>query len=152
MDDPLLEENVDRDDISIQSDGSEIEESLNNINSWNINYEEEKKFWIKLDNDGYFYYPKICPICQNGNIIIKQYTNTDILNIYYGRCNNSKCRKIIRLRYYSILKLARNLLASVIFLIINLFFFEALNATKITDKLKIKFKDNINNTKKYKIY
>ena len=122
MDDPLLEENINRDDISIQSDGSESEEILKNINSWNINYEEEKKFWIKLDNDGYFYYPKICPICQNGNIIIKQYTNTDILNIYYGRCNNSKCRKIIRLRYYSILKLARNLPASVIFLIINLFF------------------------------
>ena len=36
----ILEENINRDDISIQSDGSESEEILNNINSWNINYEE----------------------------------------------------------------------------------------------------------------
>ncbi len=54
---------------------------------------------------------------------------------------------IIRIRNYSILKLARNLPASVIFLIINLFFYEGLNASKITNKLKIQFKDNINNIK-----
>lgn len=42
MDDPLIEEKIIRDDISIQSEGSDSEEILNNINSQNINYEEDK--------------------------------------------------------------------------------------------------------------
>lgn len=54
---------------------------------------------------------------------------------------------IIKLRNYSILKLARNIPASVIFLIIELFFYEGLNASKIANKLKLQFKDTINNIK-----
>ena len=52
-----------------------------------------------------------------------------------------------KLRNYIILKLARNLPASIIFLIINLFYFEDLNASKITNKLRLQYKDNINNSK-----
>lgn len=37
--------------------------------------------------------------------------------------------------------------ASIIFLIMELFFFEGLNASKITKKLSLQFKNNINNTK-----
>lgn len=42
MNDPLIEDNITWDDISIQSEGSDSKEILNNINSWKIKYEEEK--------------------------------------------------------------------------------------------------------------
>ena len=53
--------------------------------------------------------------------------------------------KKIDLRPYSIFKINKNIPASVKFKIIDLFFFEELNAKKITDKINVEYKTHIYN-------
>ena len=145
MDDPLPS------DIKNKSDSFDSEDSENSENSeedkknpnWKIKYEDEVKFWEKLINHGYIYNPNICPVCNIGNFEIKKYNTNNLNKIFYCRCNYNKCRKTIDLRNYSICKLKKNMPASVFFKIIDLFFFDELNAKKITNKIKIKYNDAI---------
>ena len=93
----------------------------------------------------YIYKPEICPTCNVGIYDIKEYTNININKIFYCRCNFKSCRKRVDLRLYSKFKINNNIPASVIFNIIDLFFFEGLNDKKITNKINIEYKNNLYN-------
>ena len=141
MDDPIIkqeynEKNEDSDDDSDDS---------TNSNNWNIKYEDEKKFWENIIENNYIYKPAICPACNTGNYNIKEYNNKNINKLFYCRCDFKSCRKRVDLRFYSIFKINNNIPASVIFKIIDLFFFESQNAKQITDKINLKYKSNIYN-------
>lgn len=103
----------------------------------NISCKEGLQLLNKLISEGYFYKPDIWPNCKAGEYGIKHYNNNKIINIYYCRCNNIKCRKKTNLRYYSIFKIDKKIPVSILYKIINLFIFESYNAKRITEKLII---------------
>ena len=63
-----------------------------------------------------------------------------MIKIFYCQCNNKKCRKKVQIRHYSILKISQNIPASVFFKILDWFFREEKNATKICQLIKESFK------------
>lgn len=116
-----------KDDDMNLSESEELENSENYSDNevdttWNIKYKEESNFIMTLIKQGYTYNPTLCPLCNNGLFELKEYNNNNILKIYYCRCKNMKCRKKTDLRHISILKIGKNIPASIFFKIYNWFF------------------------------
>ena len=93
----------------------------------------------------------ICPTCTEGRLDLILKANLDILNLYYLRYKNLKCRRSILLRSYSFLKDIRNWPYRVAFTILELFVNEGIIAKKLksiiqnksTKELNSKFIQNI---------
>ena len=45
------------------------------LENWNLNYDEVYDFSIDLKNEGLIYIPEICPTCNNGKMEIKKYNS-----------------------------------------------------------------------------
>ena len=144
MDDPKSdnENSIREEDESLEDNVSENSDEENS-EDWNINFEEESQFWTNLKKRGFIYLPDICTACNIGKFEIKEDTKKNILNPYYIRCNNKKCRKKVKLRSFSFLKNIRNIPASVIFNILENFFLVGLNAQKIEKLVKEKYNKDI---------
>ena len=98
---------------------------------WGIEYTAEKNLWIDKLIKYYCYNPNKCPTCFKGDFEIKENKGESIINPFYLRCNNTKCRKKKYLRAYSFFKLHKNIPASVLLEIINLFIVIRLNVKQI---------------------
>ena len=147
MDDPMSDsENImqeENDSSIIEEDDSEESKDEDTKINWAINYEAECNFWLTIKNKGFIYLPFKCPTCTKGNFDIKKYKNKDIINPYYVRCNNTKCRKKNSLRNYSFLHNIKKLPCSVIFMILENWLFIGLNANKINKIIEDKYNINI---------
>lgn len=141
MDEPY--EEIISDEGKEEENESEEDEIGETNKKWEINLKEEELFWTKMQNKDYIFAPKICPTCNFGTYEIKKYTNPNCINIFYCRCNNTKCRKKCNLRYYSVFRLAKKVPASIVYKIIEKFILEGSNAHEL-------FK-YINNTYKIKL-
>lgn len=145
MDDPCPED-LNNNSESYDSEGSENNsdsEEIENNDDWNLDYKNEVKFWNELIKKGYIYKPDICPVCNYGKFELKNHNKKNINKIFYCRCSFIKCRKKSELRNFSIMRLSRNLPASIFFKIVEYFFFDELNARKITNKLQNEYNNKI---------
>ena len=122
MDDPQLdnENRIESESEDNPEDESLVEDSDEDLDNWNLNYDNECDFWIDLKNKGFIYIPEICPTFNKGKIEIKKYNSENIVNLYYIRCNYSKCKKNIRTLSFMIK--IKNLPASIIFEFLENFF------------------------------
>ena len=141
MDDPQLdnENRIESESEDNPEDESLMEDSDEDLDNWNLNYDNECDFWIDLKNKGFIYIPEICPTCNKGKLEIKKYNSKDVVNPYYIRCNYPKCRKKNKLRTFSFMNKIKNVPASIIFEILENFFIIGLNANKIYKIVKEKY-------------
>ena len=70
-------------------------------------------------NKGFIYIPEKCQISNIVKLELKKQNKEDIVNPYYIRCNNNKCRKKKNLRTYSFMNKIKNIPASVCFMILK---------------------------------
>lgn len=124
------------DDHSDNSNEDSIDNLENNTRDWKISYYEEKNFWDKALENKWTYNSKLCPLCNIGQSEIKENNPNNLINPYYLRCSNTKCRRKYSLRYFSIFKLFRKIPASVIYKILELFIVKKQNAKEITAEIK----------------
>ena len=62
--------------------------------SWDINFENEKKFWKEFCLQNLTYVPIIFPLCkQNTFRANERKIRKDIINPFYLQCNNKSCKK-----------------------------------------------------------
>ena len=110
MDDPQLdnENRIESESEDNPEDESLVEDSDEDLDNWNLNYDNECDFWIDLKNKGFIYIPEICPTCKEGKLEIKKYNIKDVVNPYYIRCNYPKCRKKNKLRTFSFMNKIKN--------------------------------------------
>lgn len=76
------------------------------------------------------YQPNVCPTWEIGNMEIKQKKERDLINPFYCRCRNIKCGRKINLRNYTFLKGLKNVPASIVYTIFELFTNEGLNTVE----------------------
>ena len=107
-------------------------------NNWNINYNKEKIFQDNIVLKYLLYLLHYCPNCKK---ILLKYTKKkpDILNPYYLKCNDAKCRKKSNIRECSFLKFAKMIPATIVYEVILLFIIEQKNGKDIELVLKNKY-------------
>ena len=103
-------------------------------------YKIRREIHEKLIEENFIYKPALCHFCNKGIYEIKKHKNPDLINIFYCQCNNKTCQKKLQICNYSILKICKNMPASVFFKILEWFFYHEKNATKISDLIKVSFK------------
>ena len=137
-----IESKSSNNDLSKESNENEDnqEEPQNN---WNINYDEERKFWLKLIEKKFTYEPEICNLCKIGKFIKTENNSPNVYNPYYLRCNFNKCRKKVNLRYFSVFRLTPAIPASIMYRIIEKFIIERSNAKEIYGYIKEHYNSNI---------
>ena len=133
------EENIENQEISEESE----------TKKWNIEYEDEKKYWENYINKSYIYLPNKCPKCSHTNYSIGDLKN--LINPKRYICNNYKCRYRCNLRKFSFLKEFPKIPASIIFKIHAKFIIEENNGIKIKTILKINDNIDLNIKKIYNI-
>ena len=137
-----IESNSSNSDISNESIENEDNQE-EHLNSWNINYEEERKFWLKIIEKKFTYEPEICNLCKTGKFIKIENNSQNIINPYYLRCNFNKCRKKVNLLYFSVFRLTPAIPASIMYRIIEKFIIERSNAKEIYGYIKEHYNSNI---------
>ena len=58
-----------------------------------IKFGNGKKLWSDIILKEYCYKPDICQTCFKRNFVFKEAKDTDIINLYYLRCNHTLYRK-----------------------------------------------------------
>jgi len=91
---------------------------------WPINSKDEKIFWNKILIPNLIYLPKYCPKCKRNTFSVNENQKENILNPDFIRCSNKSYRYNRSMRYYSIIKFAKRIPASIIYTIIKLFIIE----------------------------
>lgn len=122
----------------------EEEKEPNSNVKWKIDINEKIKFWNKLVKIGFSYQPNICPTCNIGKMEITIKKESNILNPFYCRCRNIKCRRKFKLRNFTFPKGLKNVAASIVYTILDSFIKEGLNAVKIKSILQNKTQADIN--------
>ena len=84
---------------------------------WPINSIDEKIFWNKILIPNLIYLPKYCPRYKRNTFSINENQKENILNPYFLRCSNKSCRYKRSMRYYSIIKFAKRIPASIFILL-----------------------------------
>lgn len=78
-----------------QSDNNSSEEEIQDNNKdkqWNINLEKEKIFWKENILNKFVYSPKICPLCNKLSLKVYENNSDSIINPFYTKCRNYKCK------------------------------------------------------------
>ena len=145
MDDQYIEENSEEEHIEESDCIEEEEEKEPNSNvKWKIELNAKIKFWNKLVKIGFTYQPNICSTCNIGKMEITIKKESNILNPFYCRCRNIKCRRKFKLRNFTFPKGLKNVAASIVYTILDSFIKEGLNAVKIKSILQNKMLADIN--------
>lgn len=105
-------------------------------------FRNRKKLWSDIILKEYCYKPDVCQTCFNGNFFLKEAKDTNIINRYYLRCNQTPCRKnkFLSIYFFASIKIY---LQSIILEVFSLFLIARLNATQIHNKLSTHLKNNI---------
>ncbi len=116
---------------------------------WNINIEDERKYWKNYILKYYIYLPEACPQCGKKNISIGNINN--LMNPIRLVCNNYKCLYRCNLRKFSFLYTFPKIPASVILKIIQKFILEQKIGVEIQKYLKTNEDINLSRNTIYKI-
>ena len=139
----LIYHNFKMEEIEEMNMESSVEED-DDEKSWNIKYEDEKKLWTTKIIHEYIYETDICPACKCKSLKLKENKNQNILNPFFLRCSTKNCRRKYNLRHFSFFKLHKTLPASILLYVINEFIIMNSNAKEIKNRIKMKFKFDIN--------
>ena len=110
-------------DSELEDEISEKEAKNNNI--YEINIEEERKYWRIYLIKNFINIPNECPQCKNQNITIG--IGKKLLNPLRLVCNNAKCLYRTNLRKYSFLKCFQLIPATVLIIILFKFIIDERN-------------------------
>ena len=101
-----------------------------------VDVESERQFWKLILLNNIIFSPKNCPKCYKLSVNIND--NESLHNPIIARCSSSTCRKIIYLRENTFFNFFPRTPASLIILIIKIWFIEKNNVNEIYQKLKQK--------------
>lgn len=130
---------------------NEIENSSEEGNVWGLNYQNEKNLWETKILKYYSYNPRTCPLSLKGDFILKEHKDENILNPFYLRCTNTNYQKQKLLRAFTFFNLHKNIPASILLEIINLFLIIKLNAKQKHNSISSKIKKTISYVTIYNI-
>ena len=111
---------------------------INTGNKYNINIEEERKFWLNYVIDNWIKYDTIYSNCKIKTLKLKKVNS--LTNPYKLQCSFYKCRKIINLRTNIIFAKFSKKPISLIIAALEMFICEDTNAAKNIKNIKEKFK------------
>ena len=111
-----------------------MENNQKKENKWNINIEEERKYWKNYILKYFVYLPEACPQWNKTKFSIGNINN--LMNPIRFECNNYKCLYRCNLRKFSFLYIFPNIPGTVIFKIIQKFILKQKNGVEIKNYLK----------------
>ena len=111
---------------------------INTGNKYNINIEDESKFWLNNVIDNWIKYDTICPNCKTRTLKLKKVNS--LANPYKLQCSFYKCRKIINLRTNTIFEKFTKTPISLIIATLEMFICEDTKAAKTIKNINEKFK------------
>ena len=114
---------------------SESDESSEDDTDWGIKYITEKSIWRNKVIKYYFCKPDKYPTCFKGDFDLKENKGINILNPFYLKYNNNKCRKLKFLRAYTLFNLNKNIPSNFLLEVFNLFIVIRLNLKQILFQL-----------------